>query len=386
MTYPTSPSLSFDFSAYSQSQGDSSFPGEEIDVDLEALQASIEEIIAFLQGFTRSDGQLANGSVSREQLGTDVRLGFDAPTVWAADTAYTTTSSVFFGNGFYIATIAHTSGSDFNVDLASGRWLLLADFTPIGSALIQQNNLSDVADATTARQNLGLRIGTDIQAYNAKLAALAGLTLSGNQGIYATGANSFAAFALSAFARTLLDDADAATARATLSTPSVAEQTAAISAAVNAANQFFHIYDEKPNSVGGGTSVVGWQTRELQTESPQNNMSGAVLHSATEFSLPAGSFDIEASAPGYRSNLHRIRLWNVTSDALVALGTSEYSLVTPDVQTRSVLRTQITLTETTRFRLDHYINSALSGFGLGVDTGGGTGPELYSMLTARKYG
>lgn len=54
------------------------------------------------------------------------------------------------------------------------------------------------------------------QASDATLTGIAGVTIAANQLIYATGVDTFAATGLTAFARTLLDDADAATARATL--------------------------------------------------------------------------------------------------------------------------------------------------------------------------
>lgn len=51
-----------------------------------------------------------------------------------------------------------------------------------GGDLLAANNLSDVASTGTARTNLGLTIGADVQAYNADLAALS--ALSGTNTIY----------------------------------------------------------------------------------------------------------------------------------------------------------------------------------------------------------
>lgn len=78
------------------------------------------------------------------------------------------------------------------------------------------NNLSDLDNAATARTNLGLVIGTNVQAYSAGLQSLAGLTTVADRMIYATGSNTYAVAPLTAFARTLLDDSGASAARTTL--------------------------------------------------------------------------------------------------------------------------------------------------------------------------
>ena len=59
---------------------------------------------------------------------------------------------------------------------------------PGGGDLLASNDLSDVASSTLARQNLGLEIGADVQAYNAGLSSIAGLSFATSTFIVGTGA------------------------------------------------------------------------------------------------------------------------------------------------------------------------------------------------------
>ncbi|WDZ78748.1 tail fiber protein [Ensifer adhaerens] len=70
--------------------------------------------------------------------------------------------------------------------------------------------------ASGARTALGLEIGTNVQAQDAGLQSIAGLTTTTNQMLYTTGTDAYATTALTPFARTILDDVDAAGVRATI--------------------------------------------------------------------------------------------------------------------------------------------------------------------------
>lgn len=123
------------------------------------------------------------------------------------------------------------------------------DFTVAGRAIL------DDADNTAQRATLGLVIGTDVQAYDATLATIAALNPTTDQSIYFSGTNVAAAYSLTAFARTILDDADAATVRTTLgltigtNVQAYDTELAAIAGLVSAA-------DRVPYFTGSGTASL----------------------------------------------------------------------------------------------------------------------------------
>lgn len=153
-----------------------------------------------------------------------VGLGFSAGTLSITDTDVASIVNTTFSAG----DILWHNGSTFQRLAAglSGRWLRTNaglgpfwDSLPAGNGMgdmLQSANLSDVDDPSIARTNLGVEIGSDVQPWDATLDSIASLGTIANRIAYTTGVDTWAETPLTSFARSILDDADEATFKATV--------------------------------------------------------------------------------------------------------------------------------------------------------------------------
>lgn len=108
-----------------------------------------------------------------------------------------------------LADVANTAASRTNLGLGT------AAVQNVGAFAQVANNLSDLT-AATARTNLGLVIGTDVQAFDATLTSIAALGTAADKLAYTTAVDVWAETGLTAAARAVLDDATTAAMLVTL--------------------------------------------------------------------------------------------------------------------------------------------------------------------------
>lgn len=146
--------------------------------------------------------------------------------------------------------------------------------------------------------------------------------------------------------------------------------------------RFFHVEDQKNTGTHGGTFTGGLRVRVLNTILT-NEIEGLELIN-DQVLFPEGSYYIEASAPAYRVDSHRVSIFDTTSNITLLTGSSEIMLPgSGNAQSRSFVCGRIALEETSLIELKHQgeVTVTTNGFGAACNFGE---HELYSIFKAWK--
>lgn len=155
-----------------------------------------------------------------------------------------------------------------------------------------------------------------------------------------------------------------------------------------AINSIVVLEDQKASGTDAGTFTQGvWQTRTLNTKVLDVN-SICVL-SSNQFTLNAGTYEIEWRAPALSVRQHQSRLQNVTDGTTICYGSSAYAddvdsaAESITIQTDSTGKFRFTVAASKALEIQHQCTNTKATNGYGSATGYG-GTEIYTRVFLRK--
>jgi hypothetical protein len=146
-------------------------------------------------------------------------------------------------------------------------------------------------------------------------------------------------------------------------------------------NSIAVLEDVKAYNVEGGAATAGWQDRTLNTETLDPD--GIVTLSSNQFTLGAGTYIIEFSAPAYEVNRHVVQLYNVTDSSVEENGRPMYANNSNNVMNISEGIARVVLTGNKTFKIRHNIAVAKNN-GLGLNSGLSGVDSIYTRVIIYK--
>lgn len=177
---------------------------------LNVVTASASRIVVNPDSIDLATSGVTAGTYGRVTVDAYGRV--TAATNDTSDTVTEGTTNLYFTNARAQAAITGGASTIVTSNLTVSRALVSDASGKVAVSTVTSTELGYLSGVTSAIQTQL----SGKQAADATLTALAGLTTAADQMIYSTGVDTFAMTSLSAFGRTLIDDADAATARTTL--------------------------------------------------------------------------------------------------------------------------------------------------------------------------
>lgn len=132
MAQPTPYTRQTDFSDYQDANPSDPLVGTDLDLELDSIKITLDEILTNLALIQRDDTKLGNNTVHKDAFDEDAlnliggSAGWTPKGDWTTSTSYSAKDMVRQSDATYVAIEDHTSGT-FATDLAAGKWLALTN-------------------------------------------------------------------------------------------------------------------------------------------------------------------------------------------------------------------------------------------------------------------
>lgn len=279
MPQPPAYNRQYDFSDFQASFPSQPLPGNQVDIELDAVKSFIDQMRTNIALIQKDDGTLKNQTVGLDQAKSDL-IAYIANSLtiegdWATSTAYVVGSLVEGPDGAtYIATTAHTSGT-FTTDRDTNNyWTLFANpvrylGTPLQDVFDGDNSTTafTLSQEITNETQIIVFVGGSFQSYDTF--SVSGTTLTfasapptGTGNIVVIGADT-------AVSQAAMDAAASEAAAATSETNAATSETNAATSAATATTQ-----------AGIATTQAGIATTQATAAAASANDAAAALASA----------------------------------------------------------------------------------------------------------
>ena len=319
---------------------------------------------------------------------------------WLTATSYAPSDIVASANAgaengnAYVCVQAHTSGT-FATDLAAGKWALFvskgASGAGTGDVLAANSGSEYVGTQATFRNNISAAVRVNTVQTGKDLHADIADTATYDLGTGNTNAPVGQADGDALWSRRRdgsVQNFIALLANGTLHTKTrrggtwggwIAQATQSyVDSEIAATTQFLHVRDEKASGTHGGGSTAGsYLVRSLGTV-VTNTIPGASLAS-NKITLPAGAYELAATAPGFGCGGFKSKIFNVTAAADLLIGSFGVAEATYQTADKSHVSGRFTLGVTSDIDLRMRCNVSRATNGLGYAPGYGDA-EIYSEV------